>query len=158
MSIAKTQRPVGATGKQSRPIDAGCRAACTGEGRRKTHGNGGASSPHPRGDDKTTSQVAQGARRKSHPPSHRGKSATANVSQSARRKSQGVGYVCPRLAAIKARFAEHYYYSDDDVIDVVLGTVAGNDLPGDPLWLYLIGPPSAGKTELLYSIFECPET
>jgi hypothetical protein len=43
------------------------------------------------------------------------------------------------------------------VIDVVLGVMAGNHLKGDPVWLYLIGPPSSGKTELLFSLQECPE-
>jgi hypothetical protein len=73
------------------------------------------------------------------------------------RKSQGEG-VCPRLTALKALFRKHYYFSDDDVIDVVLGVIAGNHFDSDPVWLHLIGPPSSGKTELLYSVFLCPET
>jgi hypothetical protein len=79
------------------------------------------------------------------------------VAESTFRKSKEGGISVP-LSMLKALFKRHYYYSDDNVIDVVLGTVAGNDFDNDPLWLYLIGPPSAGKTELLYSIFDCPET
>jgi hypothetical protein len=34
----------------------------------------------------------------------------------------------------------------------VLGTLAANILPGDPVWLGLIGPPSSAKTEILNSL------
>jgi hypothetical protein len=77
--------------------------------------------------------------------------------ETAFRKFKG-GCVCPRLAALKDLFRKHYYFSDDNVIDVVLGVVAGNHFDSDPVWLHLIGPPSSGKTELLYSVFLCPET
>jgi hypothetical protein len=38
----------------------------------------------------------------------------------------------------------------------VLGTVAANLLPGDPVWLGVIGPPSSAKTEILNSISMLP--
>jgi hypothetical protein len=38
----------------------------------------------------------------------------------------------------------------------VLGTVAANLLPGDPVWLGVIGPPSSAKTELLNSVSTLP--
>jgi Toprim domain len=38
----------------------------------------------------------------------------------------------------------------------VLGTVAANLLPGDPVWLGIIGPPSSAKTEILNSISSLP--
>jgi hypothetical protein len=38
----------------------------------------------------------------------------------------------------------------------VLGTVAANLLPGDPVWLGIIGPPSSAKTEILNSISMLP--
>jgi hypothetical protein len=38
----------------------------------------------------------------------------------------------------------------------VLGTVAANLLPGDPVWLGVIGPPSSAKTEILNSISLLP--
>jgi hypothetical protein len=38
----------------------------------------------------------------------------------------------------------------------VLGTVAANLLPGDPVWLGIIAPPSSAKTELLNSLSELP--
>jgi hypothetical protein len=70
------------------------------------------------------------------------------------RKSNPPGTPLDRL---KDRFREHYYLSDPDVVDVVLGVVAGNHFDSDPVWLHLISPPSSGKTELLYSLFGCDE-
>ncbi len=70
-------------------------------------------------------------------------------------KGEGIGAA---LEAVKSLFRRHLYFSDDNVIDLVLGIVAGNHFDSDPIWLHLISPPSGGKTELLYSIFDCPET
>jgi len=41
-------------------------------------------------------------------------------------------------------------------IYATLGTVAANLLPGDPVWLGLIAPPSSAKTELLNSVSHLP--
>ena len=38
----------------------------------------------------------------------------------------------------------------------LLGTVAANLLPGDPVWLGLVAPPSSAKTELLNSVSALP--
>jgi hypothetical protein len=38
----------------------------------------------------------------------------------------------------------------------VLGTIAANLLPGDPVWLGLIAPPSSAKTEILNSVSSLP--
>jgi 5S rRNA maturation endonuclease (ribonuclease M5) len=38
----------------------------------------------------------------------------------------------------------------------VLGTVAANLLPGDPVWLGIIAPPSSAKTEILNAISKLP--
>jgi len=45
---------------------------------------------------------------------------------------------------------------DPTPIYAMLGAVAANLLPGDPVWLGLIGPPSSAKTELLNSISKLP--
>jgi hypothetical protein len=55
------------------------------------------------------------------------------------------------LAQTLALFDEWLLLSDNTPILAVLGTVAANYLPGDPVWLGLIGPPSSGKTEILNS-------
>jgi hypothetical protein len=62
------------------------------------------------------------------------------------------------LQKLRSSFFKHYYFSDKNVVDLVLGTVAGNHFDSDPVWLHIIGPPSSGKTELLYSTFACDET
>jgi hypothetical protein len=46
--------------------------------------------------------------------------------------------------------------SSTSPVYAMLGTVAANLLPGDPVWLGLIGPPSSAKTELLNSISGLP--
>jgi hypothetical protein len=45
---------------------------------------------------------------------------------------------------------------DRTPIYAMLGTVAANQLPGDPVWLGLVGPPSSAKTELLNSVSPLP--
>lgn len=45
---------------------------------------------------------------------------------------------------------------DTNVIDVMFGTVIANRLPGDPLWLFLVAPPGATKTELLMTLIDAP--
>jgi hypothetical protein len=45
---------------------------------------------------------------------------------------------------------------DTSPIYAVLGAVAANLLPGDPVWLGLIGPPSSAKTEILNSLSMLP--
>lgn len=91
-----------------------------------------------------------------------GSSASKTASDSSKgksstRKCQG-GYLGTKLATLKRKFQKRYYFSDTDIIDVVLGVVAGNHFDSDPIWLHLISPPSGGKTELLNSISTCDET
>jgi hypothetical protein len=45
---------------------------------------------------------------------------------------------------------------DRTPVYAVLGTIAANLLPGDPVWLGLIAPPSSAKTEILNSISTLP--
>lgn len=62
------------------------------------------------------------------------------------------------LEDAKATFKKWLYLEDDSVIDLIVGLVAGNRLPTDPVWLYLVAPPSSGKTELLNAIFGLEDT
>ncbi len=39
-----------------------------------------------------------------------------------------------------------------DVIDIIFGTVFANRLPGDPVWMFLVGPSGFAKTELCMGI------
>jgi hypothetical protein len=45
---------------------------------------------------------------------------------------------------------------DSTPIYAMLGTIAANRLPGDPVWLGLIAPPSSAKTELLNATSQLP--
>src|SRR5665213_2406973 len=49
-------------------------------------------------------------------------------------------------------FRSHLHLPDPAPVEVVLGTIAANLLPGDPVWLLLVGPPSSGKTEILSAL------
>jgi hypothetical protein len=58
------------------------------------------------------------------------------------------GYPDPLADVIDAARA-FLYLPDPRPLLALLGTVAANRLPGDPVWFLLVGPPSSGKTELL---------
>jgi hypothetical protein len=45
---------------------------------------------------------------------------------------------------------------DRKPIFAILGSVAANFLPGDPVWMGLVGPPSSAKTEILNSTSKLP--
>jgi hypothetical protein len=38
---------------------------------------------------------------------------------------------------------------DDEVIDVIVSVALDRELPGEPIWIFVIGPPGATKTELV---------
>lgn len=42
----------------------------------------------------------------------------------------------------------------EKAIRLAFAVVIANQIPGDPLWVYLVGPPASGKTEVLNSIGE----
>lgn len=52
----------------------------------------------------------------------------------------------------------HAYYAVDDEIPLlaVLSAYVANHLPGNPVWLMVLGPPSSGKTEILHLLDGLP--
>lgn len=50
---------------------------------------------------------------------------------------------------LKARFKKWLFMPSYEIVDVVLGCVAANMIPGDCVSIYLVGAPGTGKTELL---------
>jgi hypothetical protein len=42
-------------------------------------------------------------------------------------------------------------------VDMALATVVANRMDGDPLWLFLVAPPSGGKTEVIRALDEVPD-
>ncbi len=61
----------------------------------------------------------------------------------------------PRDEIIKT-FRKWLYLPDAEVLDVMFGAVLANRLDGDPLWMFIVGPPGCGKSELLMSLTDCP--
>lgn len=55
-------------------------------------------------------------------------------------------------------FREWLLLDSDVPVLAMLGTVAANMLPGDPVWLGLIAPPSSAKTEMLVTLLKIPNT
>lgn len=53
-------------------------------------------------------------------------------------------------------FERWLYLSNRRPLYAMLGTVAANLLPGDPVWLGLVAPPSSAKTELLNALTGLP--
>jgi len=53
------------------------------------------------------------------------------------------------LSNVVETFQKWLYLPDPSPLKVVLGAVAANLMPGDPLWLLLVGATGSGKTELL---------
>lgn len=49
-------------------------------------------------------------------------------------------------------FSSHLKLESEDILAVVMATVLVNRLPGDPLWLLLVGKSGAGKTEFLSTL------
>ena len=56
------------------------------------------------------------------------------------------------LDTLIAKFREHLWLPDPTPLLIMLAAVVANHLPGDPVWVLLVGPPSSGKTELLSAL------
>ena len=60
------------------------------------------------------------------------------------------------LADLVAVFDHWLHLPDHGPLYAVLGAVAANHMPGDPVWVMLIAPPSSGKTEILQAFTGLP--
>jgi hypothetical protein len=56
------------------------------------------------------------------------------------------------LAKYKTTCHRDLIFDDDTFIDFVFGVIFANRLDSKPVWLYIIGPPGSGKTEILQSL------
>lgn len=62
-----------------------------------------------------------------------------------------------RLAETVAVFRRWLHLPDPAALLAVLGAVAANRLPGDPVWLLLVGSPASGKSEILQAVNSLPD-
>jgi len=60
----------------------------------------------------------------------------------------------PAFSTIVRKFKEHLHVdkNTEDALAVMLATALSIQLPGDPIWLFVVGPPGAGKTLILRSL------
>src|SRR5580700_2259454 len=65
-------------------------------------------------------------------------------------------FLSPELNRVVDQFQEYLHLPDPTPLVMTLATVAANSMPGDPVWLLLIGPPGSGKTEILNSTLKLP--
>jgi hypothetical protein len=72
-----------------------------------------------------------------------------------KKKKQATATPCS-LNDVVAAFDKWLVLEDKTPLFALLGTVIANLLPGDPVWLGIIAPPSSAKTELLNSISRLP--
>lgn len=53
---------------------------------------------------------------------------------------------------VKSKMHKFMLLEDDRIIDVAMGCVVANLIPGESVNLYIVGPPSSGKTEVIRSL------
>lgn len=53
------------------------------------------------------------------------------------------------LKKARAVFAKWLQLDDSTVLDVIAGVIQAHRIPGDPVWMFLVGAPGGAKTEIL---------
>ncbi|MCZ6653039.1 MAG: hypothetical protein O7D91_08425 [Planctomycetota bacterium] len=61
------------------------------------------------------------------------------------------------LDEARSAFDKWLKNTDPDLLDVVFGTIAAHELDGDPVWMFIIGAPGDGKTEVLRALGRHPK-
>jgi hypothetical protein len=64
----------------------------------------------------------------------------------------GIQSTRARLEAVVGTYTDWLHVEDVGPLYATLGAVAARNLPGDPVWLILIGAPSSGKTEIVLAL------
>ncbi|MBU1006959.1 MAG: hypothetical protein KKH08_05135 [Candidatus Omnitrophica bacterium] len=62
-----------------------------------------------------------------------------------------------RAESLREKVKKWLYFENYDVIDIVMAVCIINRKPIDPVWLFLVDPPSSGKTEILRAFFNSPK-
>lgn len=57
-----------------------------------------------------------------------------------------------KLIELETYVGEHFLMADLGIVRLLCATVIANRLPGDPVWLFVVAPPSGLKTELINAL------
>lgn len=60
--------------------------------------------------------------------------------------------VAPALQDVYSEFKKWLYLDTTDPIDIMLAVAVSQHIDGEPLWMFLVGPPGSAKTETLNSL------
>lgn len=60
-----------------------------------------------------------------------------------------------KLDELKTKIRKWYSLEDEEALEIILAVAIEHDMIGDPLWIFLIGPPSSGRTELVRALRGC---
>ncbi len=71
--------------------------------------------------------------------------------------SQVREYKPAQLEQILERCRHWLFMPDTGPLEAMLGAIAANKIPGDPVWLLLVGTPGSGKTEVLNTVLKVPD-
>jgi hypothetical protein len=69
----------------------------------------------------------------------------------------------PTLEDVHEAFARWLAFPEDetrprfDMVDIPLAVVIANRMEADPLWMFMVAPPSSGKTETIRSLSDVPD-
>jgi len=80
--------------------------------------------------------------------------AVAEVADNVRHRHKGPGLPAEE---VYRRFTKWLHMEDTTLIDVVFGTVIANRQEGDPIWLHIVAPPGATKTEMIRALDGAPD-
>ena len=61
-----------------------------------------------------------------------------------------------RLLSVLATFKQWLHLPDSGALEVTLGTYAANRLKGDPVWVFVVGTSSGGKSEIINALWSLP--
>ena len=75
-----------------------------------------------------------------------GEIAEINQVENLSKQPKGIG-VAP--ADVYKKFTKWLLLPDTLILDIMFGTVLAHRIPGDPVWMFIVGPPGSGKTEPL---------
>ncbi len=58
----------------------------------------------------------------------------------------------PPLGRLRDAFQQHLHLPDTALLDFTVAVAVANRLGGDPVWAFVVAPPSSGKTEVVQSL------